>query len=215
MNARPSQHRHRRGLTLIEVVLIVAILAILAVVILPALYAPRTRSARLSCAIHLKQLGTAYRIYAYDWNDRFPAFSTNDWQTGKGWEREYVGRLRLLTNELGAPKILLCPKDRRVVAPDFGSLTTTNASYFMNADARELPTSVLLGDRNLTSAGRPVPPGVLTLTTNLEMGWTLEVHKGGGNLAFGDGSVQPFADPLKLNRALGPAALSTNRLFVP
>jgi prepilin-type processing-associated H-X9-DG protein len=47
------------------------------------------------------------------------------------------------------------------------------------------------------------------------MGWTSELHQNVGNLAFGDGSVQPFADPLKLNRALRSAALATNRLFVP
>lgn len=215
MNARPSQHRHRHGLTLIEVALIAAILAILALVILPALYAPRRPSARMSCANHLKSLSLAFRLYSSDSGGRFPVFSTNDWQTGDDWEREFLGRWRLLSNELGTPKLLVCPSDQRLPPPNFSVLASSSISYFLNADGGERAEIVLLGDRNLTAAGKRVSPGVLSLSTNLEMGWTPELHQGRGNTAFGDGSVQPFADPLKLNRALRPAALATNRLFVP
>ncbi len=204
-----------RGLTLIEVVLIVAILGILALVILPSLYRPMTRAARLSCVSHLKQVSLAFRLYANDWQNRFPVVSTNGWHSGPGWEREYVGRLRRLSNELVVPKLLVCPNDRRAPASGFGALAVSNLSYFLNADGVERGEVVLAGDRHLSANGLPVPSGVLTLGTNPVLGWTPELHRGNGNVAFGDGSVQGFADPLRLNEALRPAALGAHRIFVP
>lgn len=215
MKTGPASHSKRRGLSLIEVALIAVILTILALVILPALYAPRTRSARMSCANHLKSVSLAFRLYATDHGDRFPAVSTNGWQTAAGWEREFLGRWRLLSNDLVTPKLLVCPSDRRSPAPHFSALAASNVSYFLNADGREQAAIVLLGDRHLAIAGQPSPPGVLTLNSNLNLGWTPELHQGGGHLSFGDGSVHAFAVSPKLTEALRPAATEAHRLFVP
>ncbi|MBK9139140.1 MAG: hypothetical protein IPM17_10320 [Verrucomicrobia bacterium] len=215
MKTGPASHSQRRGLSLIEVALIAVIVTILSLAILPALYALRTRASPMSCANHLKSVSLAFRLYATDHGDRFPAVSTNGWQTIAGGEREFLGRWRLLSNDLGSPKLLVCPSDRRSPAPNFSALAASNVSYFLNADGRGQAAIVLLGDRHLAIAGQPVPPGVLTLNLNLNLGWTPELHLGRGHLSFGDGSVQAFAVSPELTEALRPAIREAHRLFVP
>ncbi len=66
----------------------------------------------------------------------------------------------------------------------------SNISYFVGVDATETNVqSILSGDYNLTN-GSPVRNGILTLTTNEPLGWTVEIHKNVGDLLMADGSVQ-------------------------
>jgi len=66
------------GFTLIELLVVIAIIAILAAILLPALAAAKQRAIRAECMGNVKQLNTALLGYAYDFNDQFPQWSTNN-----------------------------------------------------------------------------------------------------------------------------------------
>lgn len=128
----------------------------------------------------------------------------------------FVRHLVTLSNALKYPAFLVCPADaKRMPAPDFASGQRGNLSYFLGLEATQSqPLTMLAGDRNMTSNGVEVSPGVLVLTTSLVMGWTPEMHNLQGNVALSDGSVQQVNGPriTELVRGIG---LATNRLAVP
>jgi len=182
----------------------------------------KQKAERISCSGRLKQIGTAYRLWAGDFG------STNKFQlyparvpTNTGGALEWVvqGQVwpvyQLMSNELNTPLILVCPADTRRVAANFGVLRNTNLSYFVGLDADESqPEGLLAGDRNLAVRGQPLLPGVVTLTTNQAVNWTRTHHGLGGNVGLTDGSVQQIKNE-HLRAYLVGQGLATNRLAIP
>ncbi|MGV3721477.1 MAG: DUF1559 domain-containing protein [Actinomycetota bacterium] len=60
----------RRGFTLIELLVVIAIIAILAAILFPVFAQARDKARQSSCQSNLKQIGTAIKMYAQDYDEQ-------------------------------------------------------------------------------------------------------------------------------------------------
>ena len=135
--------------------------------------------------------------------------------TAQGGSQEFAAETwrhyLAMSNELANLKLLVCPADSRKPATSVASLRNENISYFLGLDSDETtPQAFLAGDRNLTTNGVAVGPGLLTLTSNSVVGFTKEMHVGAGNLLMSDGSVWQVNSQW-LQSQLSSGGMPTNR----
>lgn len=62
----------KRGFTLIELLVVIAIIAILAALLFPVFAQAREAARKATCQANLKQLGTAFGMYAQDYDETMP-----------------------------------------------------------------------------------------------------------------------------------------------
>ena len=233
MKTPSLSHRNTScGFNLLEAMVVTAVMAILIAVFLPKLlHPPQSRAQRIHCTNNLKQIGLSFKQWALDNGDKYPmqVSVTNGGTMELIASGEVAPNFIVMSNELNTPKILFCPEERnstRKVATTFGSisppggtgqisLTRSNLSYFVGADATdELPQTILSGDDNLALARLKLPPGLIQLPTNGPIAWTSQRHSTEGNILFGDGSVQMIPSA-RLRAAFAASGSATNRLLMP
>jgi type II secretory pathway pseudopilin PulG len=229
--------RKPRGITLIEVLVIISVILIL-LALFPVSFAHAPLKAkRIKCVNNLHEIGTAYRVWAGDNGDLFPAqqtvknggcadFFTNANQGALCWTNYAI-----MQYELGqSPKLVICTSDERRVAADFTNNFKDNShvSYFVGVNANDLyPQSILGGDRNLGPGPKPNPDygfspksgkgNDVTIplnSSNSALAWSLKMHSvgnpvGAGNILLGDGSAQQVSSAT-FNRDWLPNAAGTN-----
>ncbi|NUL81565.1 MAG: prepilin-type N-terminal cleavage/methylation domain-containing protein [Armatimonadetes bacterium] len=98
---------NRRGFTLIELLVVIAIIAILAAILFPVFTQARESARLTQCGSNMRQLGTAWMMYAQDW-DEYVVQLVKGGCTGEGVSNNEVwtGTLQPYVKNLG---VLLCP----------------------------------------------------------------------------------------------------------
>jgi competence protein ComGC len=215
-----AHSRSTAAFTRKELLVVLAVLLVLGLLLIPGFQAASQKSKSITCNGRLKCLGLAYRIWANDNGDRFPASAP---LTSGGWSyllsRPNAGtyawtNYEIMAEDMGqSPLIVVCPADERKPANSFSNLSNLNCSYFVGVSANETyPQSILGGDRNLGPGITPDPEYGFSptngkgndVTINGPVCWSLKMHSrgipaGAGNIILGDGSAQQVSTE-NLNR---------------
>jgi hypothetical protein len=185
--------------------------------LLPALAQAKSKAKRIDCVNRLRQVSLGWRMWANDNGNKFPwQIDYND--GGSMNSPDWIDHYKVATNEIGNPKIVVCPDDLgKNYKDNWRFLNGINdVSYFVGTTSEETkPLSIVTGDGNVTGGG-----GDLDLLwnaawgTSIDAAWDTQVHKEKGNAALGDGSVHNFrTDTLRAQISAALAAGSTNVVF--
>lgn len=71
--------------TLIELLVVIAIIAILAAILFPVFAQAREKARQISCVSNMRQIGTALRMYAQDYDELFPHLRLGPGDAGATW----------------------------------------------------------------------------------------------------------------------------------
>ncbi|MBL68384.1 MAG: hypothetical protein CMO74_08045 [Verrucomicrobiales bacterium] len=166
----------KAGFTLIELLVVIAIIGILASMLLPALAKAKTRANRAKCVSNLKQVGSAFKMFANDNKDRYPWLLTDFDKaaqvtgiTGNAtiawvYETDTLYAVDSIKSDLGTVKILASPLDPDSQAVNDGvdwSLVNVATGVAKNAQSYGLvcgpnssdnarPATVLAATRNIS-----------------------------------------------------------------
>ncbi len=176
-------NRHKMGnraFTIIELFAVIVTTAVLGTLLVPVVARTKASSQLLNCSNNLKQIGTAFHIWAASNGDECPMRvsvanggyasyvgfrSIGNAQTSRG----VSGMFLVMSNELNTPRILMCPaeNEQRIRATAFSEtgnsnevlfVNDLNTSYFVGVDALTRGVKMFLsGDHNLGSDGSLVP----------------------------------------------------------
>lgn len=165
-----SFSQRSNAFTLVELLVVIAILSILASLLAPSLKKARDSAKSIKCISNIRQIGTAWMLYAADNDDRFPPDC--EWQAGMvgGYWMEYLANGKYLPKEpegWGIPRatpgilprsILACPsQDLRKESAAWGdanALTWWLTSYGIHGALAGSPSYGVHG-RNVAEVPYP------------------------------------------------------------
>ena len=108
----------RKGFTMVELLVVVGIIAMLVAMLMPALRRARVQAQAVQCASNLRQVHSAFALYANEFKGHFPYPMYFIDYLG-----ERLGTVSYLDPETGLPhwRILECPAEDEVKVTDYDS----------------------------------------------------------------------------------------------
>ena len=175
MNAR----LHSAAFTLIELLVVIAIIGVLASLLLPTLGKAKEAGRSTACLGNLRQVGIALQLYTQDNNNRLPVMRDRSFETNTPPSADSQATIDVvLTNYLGAPRVLKCPSDVRRVYEQ------TRSSYSWN--------SLLNGQdaEHLRVLGIDFDPHWIPVVFDKEAFHAARGRKRGVNYLYADGHIK-------------------------
>ena len=199
--------------TRVDLLAILSLLTGVALLTGSALAGLRPNSAVSVCASNLRQIGGAIEVWSTDHDGVRPWWTmTNNGGTygaSSGLRAQPYFHYTALSNQLGTPRVLVCPSDHlKHAAKDFGSspeggfnhgnFRNRAISYVLCPEARSAasaPSSWLILDRNIRYDGfSSCHFGIVNINTinvigSSSVSWTNSIHYPIGNILLNDGRV--------------------------
>lgn len=104
---QPAQ-RSGGGFTLVELLVVLAVLAMLLAILMPLFQDARQMAYRVKCANNLRQLGTAFALYARDWDGWWPCPGGLVGDRSY-WSQSGTGGLWPYVRQRGLDSVWCCP----------------------------------------------------------------------------------------------------------
>jgi prepilin-type N-terminal cleavage/methylation domain-containing protein len=89
MSMNPSKSPSRLGFTLVELLVVIGIIAILIAILLPALQRAKEQANAVKCQNNMKQLMTAFLVFAHDNKGHLPGNRANEGEREE-WKRDFL-----------------------------------------------------------------------------------------------------------------------------
>ena len=145
--------QHKKGFTLVELLVVIVIIAILAALLLPAVAKARALAKRSTCQANLHQFDIALQSYCYPPVNFYPTNLS-------GLDETYV-----------STQMFICPGDKTgIPATTVAGVDDANCSYWYEPSRSPSDTSgiVLMVDKDITFHS----DGYNTLKSDHSAGWT-------------------------------------------
>ncbi len=131
---RPGRPDRAPGFTLVECLVALALVALLAGLVLPVLFTAREASRQSRCLSNMRQIGGAMRMYAQDWDDRYPMNRFGVRAPGSPARYTWKSALTAYIKNIG---VFRCPSNQFYSEP-VEAREIAGRSYALNAAAGEL-----------------------------------------------------------------------------
>ncbi len=130
----------RRGVTLVEVIVVVSIVIVLASVLMVVLFKGKDRGKIAVCISNLKQIDLAYRLYAEDHDDCSPISPTGNLGDYGAWKNALSPYVR--SNE-----IYYCPSDKNAHIDRPGGDYAVDRSFYTSYNGEVWGPGSVMGEK--------------------------------------------------------------------
>ena len=157
-----TKNNNKQAFTLHELLVVAIVVLGMALLAVQSMAQVAKKSPRIYCANNLKQISTAFRVWAGSHTDRYPQkVSTASGGAMINGASVLPGNtytvFQVMSNELVTPKTMVCPSDgERNATTNFlnqtgkGAFNNLTVSYWVGRDADQTMSQMLLsGDRNV------------------------------------------------------------------